>query len=371
MDRGSIRFKALDGLKGICCIPIIFVHYASDAVNKFNCRVSDLPFSNVLGVLYEYGWVFIYPFFWMSGFFVAYKYNDKLGDVKLFAFLKHRLRTVYPMLFFTVSIGIIIGILDEYFFKTNVSTPFDSWLAIKDYTMTYNCWAEEHDMTGYAMGVEWFVCALLLCYIYYYYIQKFVKSDNRIIIQVLLFLYGWAQRAGTVPYIPFTGVNGAFAGFFGGTILFEFLYGNYHDELEVRAMTKKNKITVTVLVLVLTVFMMTKGPIPELVMMVLSPLLIIYCTRVKWSQRIMEIKPLQILGKLSTSVYWSHHLVIRIAVIIIYMLRSSYTFEDASVLVAVLLLVILTSVIYYMGVEVRFVSSFNRYVDRVFRLGDR
>lgn len=369
MDRGSIRFKALDGLKGMCCIPIIFVHYASDAVNKFNCRISDLPFSSVLGVLYEYGWVFIYPFFWMSGFFVAYKYNDKLGGVKLFAFLRHRLKTIYPMLFFTVSIGIVIGIFDEYIFKTAISTPFDSWLAIKDYTMTYNCWAEEHDMTGYAMGVEWFVCALLLCYIYYYYIQKFVKADNRIIIQALLFLYGWAQRAGTVPYIPFTGINGAFAGFFGGTILYEFLYGKYHDKLKVRA-SKRIKITVTVLVLIFTSIMMTKGPIPELVMMVLSPLMIIYCTKVEWIQKIMEIKPLQVLGKLSTSVYWSHHIVIRIAAVAIYTLGLRCSFEDAPVLATVLLSVILTSIIYYVIVEKGFVIAFNSFIDRTFEINN-
>ena len=48
------RLKAINGLKGICCIPILFIHYNAVA-GCWDLMPESLPFYRVFGALYKNG----------------------------------------------------------------------------------------------------------------------------------------------------------------------------------------------------------------------------------------------------------------------------------------------------------------------------
>lgn len=109
------RVKSLDGLRGICCLPIILVHYygAASAINEINVR--ELPLSGVLGPFFEYGYIFVYVFFWLSGFLCEARYKEKIRTITIFEFIKKRMRKLYPMAFVSITLGILISLLQLLF----------------------------------------------------------------------------------------------------------------------------------------------------------------------------------------------------------------------------------------------------------------
>lgn len=362
----KMRLISLDGLKGIFSITIILIHYTSNAINKFGVTTDQLPFYKFMKVFYDQGYVFIFPFFWISGFLIAMQYKNSLKQMSLGVFIKRRLRKLYPMVFASITIGLVMSIADKYLTGSKVTTPFDFWLLIKDYSLTYSGWAEPVDLIGYVGGVEWFICVLLLCYIYYYFIVHKIRQENYLLAISVMFFAGWAVYAWPLGPMPFFGGKGGYCAFFGGTLLYEFVYGDLKDVFKSNLNDKTKSVLSAIAILILALLGI-KGYLSMMsVLVFVCPLMIIFSLEIRWVKTVLEFKPIQLLGMLSMSIYMSHALTLRASVMIIKSLSLNCTFCDLPVFFIVITGCFVFALIYYLLVEKKFVAFFNKSIGTIF-----
>lgn len=95
------RYEALDGLRGIAALMVIFYHYS-------------LPFFDPIGVFSDNFFVktsyaFVDLFFVLSGFVIAANYLQRVATLKDFKrYLIKRFARLYPLLLFTVLIYMVL-----------------------------------------------------------------------------------------------------------------------------------------------------------------------------------------------------------------------------------------------------------------------
>lgn len=154
------RIISLDGLRGIFIILITLGH---------TCSIGNIGF----GLIGNIG------FFMLSGFFM---YNDgtllsiQSGNIKLSTFIYKRLYKIYPTYLITFVIQLLMdGVRNLAEILANVFLVHSGWFWD---SVTYN-------------GPSWFLSTLLLVYIIYYYIVRFVKKENLIYIIGVIAIAAW------------------------------------------------------------------------------------------------------------------------------------------------------------------------------------
>jgi peptidoglycan/LPS O-acetylase OafA/YrhL len=89
------HFEILDGLRGVAAIAVVIFHFMEIAVPDYE--------KNFIAHAY----LAVDFFFCLSGFVIAYAYDDKLAAIGIGSFLKRRLIRLHPL----VIIGSVIGLL--------------------------------------------------------------------------------------------------------------------------------------------------------------------------------------------------------------------------------------------------------------------
>lgn len=89
------HFEILDGLRGIAAIAVVIFHFMEIAV-------PDYPKNFI-----AHAYLAVDFFFCLSGFVIAYAYDDKIANIGIASFLKRRLIRLHPL----VIIGSVIGLL--------------------------------------------------------------------------------------------------------------------------------------------------------------------------------------------------------------------------------------------------------------------
>ncbi|OOQ62107.1 acyltransferase family protein [Mucilaginibacter pedocola] len=89
------HFQILDGLRGVAAISVVIFHFMEVAVPKY-------PESFI-----AHAYLSVDFFFCLSGFVIAYAYDEKLKGIGLWNFFKLRLIRLHPL----VIIGSVIGLL--------------------------------------------------------------------------------------------------------------------------------------------------------------------------------------------------------------------------------------------------------------------
>jgi peptidoglycan/LPS O-acetylase OafA/YrhL len=89
------HFENLDGLRGVAAIAVVIFHFMEIAVPD--------PRKNIIAHAY----LAVDFFFCLSGFVIAYAYDDKMSGIGIGTFLKRRLIRLHPL----VIIGSVIGLL--------------------------------------------------------------------------------------------------------------------------------------------------------------------------------------------------------------------------------------------------------------------
>ena len=102
------------------------------------------------------------------------------------------------------------------------------------------------------------------------------------------------------------------------------------------------------------------------VLVFVCPLMIVFSLEIGWIKSILEFKPFQVLGMLSMSIYLSHSLTLRAAVMIIKCLGLNCTFRDIPVFFTVITGCFVFAVIYYFLIEKKFVPFFNNRIGKIF-----
>jgi peptidoglycan/LPS O-acetylase OafA/YrhL len=89
------HFEILDGLRGVAALAVVIFHFMEIAVPE--------PEKNFIAHAY----LAVDFFFCLSGFVIAYAYDDKMATIGIAIFLKRRLIRLHPL----VLIGSVLGLL--------------------------------------------------------------------------------------------------------------------------------------------------------------------------------------------------------------------------------------------------------------------
>src|SRR3954452_5527687 len=94
------HYQILDGLRGVAALTVVIFH-------TFEAYADENRFKQIL----NHGYLAVDFFFLLSGFVVAYAYDDRWGKMTQWDFYKRRLIRLQPM----VIIGTVIGAALFYF----------------------------------------------------------------------------------------------------------------------------------------------------------------------------------------------------------------------------------------------------------------
>jgi len=107
------HFEILDGLRGVAAIVVVFFHFMEISFTDYN--------KNWI----SHGYLAVDFFFCLSGFVIAYAYDNRAKDMTLCQFLKLRLIRLHPL----VVIGSILGLIT--FFIDPFSNLYTSYGFVK------------------------------------------------------------------------------------------------------------------------------------------------------------------------------------------------------------------------------------------------
>jgi peptidoglycan/LPS O-acetylase OafA/YrhL len=93
------HFEILDGLRGVAAIAVVTFHFMEWAISDYS--------KNFIG----HGFLAVDFFFCLSGFVIAYAYDDRIGKMGVLEFFKSRIIRLHPL----VVLGSVLGLLALYF----------------------------------------------------------------------------------------------------------------------------------------------------------------------------------------------------------------------------------------------------------------
>ena len=176
------HYEILDGLRGVAAILVVAFHI-------FEAFSGGNRFVQII----NHGYLAVDFFFLLSGFVVAYAYDDRWGKMTQWEFYKRRLIRLQPM----VIMGMIIGALLYYFQASDILFPMiagmEVWKVILTMiigftllpvppSMEIRGWGEMHPLNGPAWSLFFEYIANIL------YALIFRKFSNKVLsVFVLLF----------------------------------------------------------------------------------------------------------------------------------------------------------------------------------------
>src|SRR5215218_10369185 len=89
------HFEILDGLRGIAALAVVIFHFM------------EWVFPDVSKNFIAHGFLAVDFFFCLSGFVIGYAYDDRIGQMGIWAFFKARLIRLQPL----VILGSVLGLL--------------------------------------------------------------------------------------------------------------------------------------------------------------------------------------------------------------------------------------------------------------------
>ncbi|REH01601.1 acyltransferase family protein [Flavobacterium aquicola] len=176
------HYEILDGLRGVAAILVVAFHIfeAFNGGNRFKQIIN-------------HGYLAVDFFFLLSGFVVAYAYDDRWGKMTQWEFYKRRLIRLQPM----VIMGMIIGAIFYYFQASDILFPMiakmEVWKVILTMVIGFTLlpvppsmeirgWGEMHPLDGPAWSLFFEYIANIL------YALIFRKFSNKVLsIFVLIF----------------------------------------------------------------------------------------------------------------------------------------------------------------------------------------
>jgi len=197
--RKKDKIKTIEYLKGIMALGIVIFHYNKFTLTEHND--SQFPLFNILNLFYTNGGILVEFFFLISGFCFFIFYAEKIMNkqVKGKEFFKKRFFRLYPLYIITTIAIVILQI----FFYRKYDYLFDAGGDIKPISIVLNLlclsrgWVT-NDLYPYN-APAWFLNVIILDYIIFYFMNKFVKNKKiqiviitiLIILGLILKIYNW------------------------------------------------------------------------------------------------------------------------------------------------------------------------------------
>lgn len=106
LDTGILKtkrhFEILDGLRGIAALAVVTFHFMEIVYSDYS--------KNFIG----HGFLAVDFFFCLSGFVIAYAYDDRIGKMGMLEFFKSRLIRLHPLVIFGSVLGLLAFLFDPF-----------------------------------------------------------------------------------------------------------------------------------------------------------------------------------------------------------------------------------------------------------------
>ena len=123
------KYYSLEFLRFLSSMSVLIYHYRHFysplnilSADEFNIVKDSLPFSRLLGIIYEYGFYGVHIFYVISGFVFAHVYLKIREHTSFKEFSVNRLSRLYPLHFVTL---VIVALLQLAFFANYENFQFD------------------------------------------------------------------------------------------------------------------------------------------------------------------------------------------------------------------------------------------------------
>ena len=162
------RIVALDGLRGIFCLLIVFEHYSPVYIPSI---IYEFP-------LIRHSYIVVDFFFVLSGYILALKYWESIKDLKsLKTFYLKRLFRLYPLVLLTSSIMFLIELITYFNFKNVKNDAVGINEIFQRYLNDIFLVNSSNVLGAHAMNIpSWSISAEFFCYllfgVYLFYFKK-------------------------------------------------------------------------------------------------------------------------------------------------------------------------------------------------------
>lgn len=96
------HFEILDGLRGVAALAVVLFHFMEMAISDYS--------KNFIA----HGFLAVDFFFCLSGFVIAYAYDDRIGKMGVKEFFKSRLIRLHPLVVFGAVLGLLSFLFDPF-----------------------------------------------------------------------------------------------------------------------------------------------------------------------------------------------------------------------------------------------------------------
>ncbi|MFY0643881.1 MAG: acyltransferase [Bacteroidia bacterium] len=291
-----MRIHKLDGLRGIFSLMIVFFHYKSE----FSTEVF---YSNFI---VRQSFIFVDYFFVLSGFVIALNYNSIGTWSETVNYMKKRIARLFPLLFFTTTFAYLYNAVR--FTGSTMSYLQERFLEYLNPVLMLN--STPIIGTNSFNPPTWSISAEMIAYMVFGLIC-FLSLKNRklwfALISIMALLGLWFVRQQDADSY----------GFLRGLLAFNFgclVWVLYDAKFKIR--WKFEWIIPLVIVLLLYLLNASSGNLKFWLQVSAVPvfamsILLLINSRGSLS-RILESKPMQLLGMLSFSIYLNHLIVVKV-----------------------------------------------------------
>lgn len=307
------RFRALDALRGLFALMIVFYH-----MDKYSVVVDNFFVDRAL--------IFVDYFFVLSGFVIMHNYHDKLisqDEVKTFTV--NRFWRLYPLHLFCILILVLLefikyvlfekGILNYPPFTTNTLERLGSQLLLLNSMGLFF----GENFVGEWNYPSWSISGEFFSYLIFGIVLFMFKKRISLVIYVTLFfiIIYIVLRYNTLNIISTTeyGLLRAMYGFFIGVLVYEIFQKRKIDISKYQAVLLQFGVIFSLLILMY--FWGYSKPYSVLFPLVFGVGILAFTREDTFLTSPLLTKPLQKLGERSYSIYMIHAIILQISVIII------------------------------------------------------
>lgn len=287
------RFNSLTGLRGLCIFIIVLYH---------TLNLENINFTVGLTFIKQYGgYLGNYLFFMVSGFLIAYNYQERIRnreiDFKMF-FLK-RLIKLYPLYLITNLLALLITIQ-----KNGISA-----LNIKQLVLVLLMQTGGGLTDTYPYNFPtWFICTLLVCYVLYFFLAYLSKNKTQYYLFIMAGMV-WGcilMKAGwNFPYCYRHDGEG-FLNFCIGCALLE-LYLKMRNKDSAKILIGSLGILIITIILSYSVGMKNiLGDVRLVFSIIICPIIIYWTLESNIWKKFLNVKPIAFLGRISVDVFFWH-----------------------------------------------------------------
>ena len=276
---------ALTALKGIFCLVIAF--HNTMLIQFLFDYVPGASFLRLFG-----GHLGNSIFLTISGFLFAYNYRERIQnhEIPFPQFLKRRLARLYPLYLITNLVSLAVSIV--MYGPSAINLTKIAFMVLLVDGSAYNT-------------PTWFLAVIFVCYILFYCVCYHTKNRTQYFSAIALLAVLGATLKTELPFLTSTYCF-AYLNFFVGCILAEVL------PMVLRTRRRWRPHLCVVLLGLMAYLLMgygveiIAGDVQKAFSLMITPLILFIALSDSIYSRILQIRPLVFLGKISTSVYFWH-----------------------------------------------------------------